>query len=102
MFSSDNVVATTRSKKVYLYFPFFDATEDEKMDPEKLRELRSKLTLAEGPANVRLSEAVQRRIDRTGEYEHDALHNLIQSDEGQRLWEAARDERMEEEERRGF
>lgn len=48
-----------------------------------------------GPAQVRLSEAIARRMDDYGENEQQAEMNLVHTEEGLELWEEARDEMTE-------
>lgn len=52
-------------------------------------------TVDTGPAQVRLSEAIQKRVAEFGETESVAERSLVQTDEGLRLWNAARAERLE-------
>ena len=53
-----------------------------------------RMTLTEAPSNVRLSEAIARRMQKFGETEDAALRALVHTDEGLALYEAARKERL--------
>lgn len=59
------------------------------------------MTLTDGPENVRLSEAIQRRMNDYREDQQTAVHNLVHTADGQRLWEEARKERLKLSEQEG-
>lgn len=73
----------------------FDLAEDPTEDDVPIPALQFRGTENEGPANVRLTEAIRTRMKDYGEDERVAELAIVQTDTGLRLWEEARAERME-------
>lgn len=76
--------------RIYVPIELHEDAPEEMMQAEPLENM----TMAEGPAQVKLSEAIERRMADFKEPREIAERQLVQTDEGLQLWELARKERI--------
>lgn len=74
----------------FLFVPDWQMQEENKMQGSN----DGSVNLAEGPAQVRLSEAIRKRMEDYGESERAAELQLVQTEAGLELWNSARAERL--------